>query len=336
MRGGRATVEALPTERPATLGVLEAAKAVVDEARLVRIDPAAVERFAALRGRTLVAGAHPDPGTYLGFVDGTSRTAQYVLVADAMNFSFWGEPKWTIAAGGRRLDGWWAFVAALRRALEEGWPLLDAQWLSAVRTEDLAQIFRGEGELPLLEERARHLRELGGVLLQRYDGESSRLVTAAGQSAVCLVQTLVTVLPSFNDTAVYRGRRVPFYKRAQITVADLAIAFQNRGLGHFTDLDQLTAFADYKLPQVLRREGILVYAPALATDVDTQCPLPPGGAAEVEIRAATIWAVELLRRALTRDGTKLTSAEIDEVLWDLGQRPDPRDRPYHRTRTVFY
>jgi hypothetical protein len=329
------TAEALPTER-ATLGVLEAAEAVAGQARLVRVDPAAVQRFAALRGGTLMARAHPDPETYLGFVDGTGRTAQYVLVADAMNFSFWGEPKWTITAGGRRLDGWWGFVAALRHALEEGWPLLDARWLSAVRTEDLAQIFRGEGKLPLLEERARHLRELGGLLLERYDGESSRLVTAAGQSAVRLVRTLVTALPSFNDTAVYRGRPIPFYKRAQITVADLAIAFQNRGLGHFIDLDQLTAFADYKLPQVLRREGILVYAPALATNVDKQRPLLPGSAAEVEIRAGTIWAVELLRQALARHGTRLTAAEIDEVLWELGQRPDPRDRPYHRTRTVFY
>jgi hypothetical protein len=335
MRGGRATAEASSTER-ATLGVLEAVEAVVDQADLVRVDPAAVERFAELQGGALVARAHPDPETYLGFADGTDRTAQYVLVADAMNFSFWGEPKWTVTIDGRRLDGWWAFVGALRRALEEGWPLLDARWLRRARTEDLAQVFRGEGELPLLEARARHLREVGAVLLERYDGESARLVTGAGQSAVRLVQTLVTAFPSFDDTAVYRRRRVPFYKRAQITVADLAIVFRHQGLGRFIDLDQLTAFADYKLPQVLRREGMLVYAPALATEIDAQRPLPPGDEGEVEIRAGTIWAVELIRQALARRGTRLTSAAIDEVLWDLGQHPDPRDRPYHRTRTVFY
>lgn len=336
VNGGRTTVEAAPAKREATLGVLEAAGAVVDQARLVRVDPTAVARFAQHAGPALGARAHPDPEAYLGFADGTDRTAQYVLVADAMNFCFWGEPKWTVTVGGRRLDGWWAFSAALRRALQEGWPLLDARWLRSARTDDLARIFRGEGALPLLEERARHLREVGEVLLDRYQGDGARLVAAAGHCAVRLVHALVTAFPSFDDTAFYRGRRVPFYKRAQITVADLAIAFGNQGLGHFTDLDQLTAFADYKLPQVLRREGMLVYAPALATDVDTQRPLPPGGEAEVEIRAGTIWAVELLRRALARRGTTLTSAEIDEVLWDLGQRPDPRDRPYHRTRTVCY
>jgi hypothetical protein len=136
--------------------------------------------------------------------------------------------------------------------------------------------------------------------------------------------------------ATYDSREVRFLKRAQICVADLHSAFAGQSWGAFIDLDQLTIFADYKLPQVLRYHGALVYAPELAARVDQQEELVPGSAEEVEIRAATIWACELLRRAAARLSTQApTAVEIDQWLWHLGQ--DASDmQPYHRVRTVFY
>jgi len=326
----------MPLETDSTPGVLETVRPVMEQATGVRIDAPAVRRFVMGTPPAVLAYADPDPEGYLGLADGTPRTAQYVLVADAMNFCFWGEPKWSILVGDQRRDGWWGFVAALRRALQEEWPLLDAAWLREARAEDLQHIFRGEGELPFLAERAHHLREVGTALIERWGGAFANMVAAAEGSAVRLVRMIVETFPSFNDVARYRSQLVRFFKRAQITVADLAIAFRNQGPGKFEDLDQLTAFADYKLPQVLRREGILVYAPPLAARVDARRPIPAGSEAEIEIRAASVWAVELLRQGFAARGISLNAARIDEVLWHLGQRPDPRDRPYHRTRTIYY
>ena len=63
--------------------------------------------------------------------------------------------------------------------------------------------------------------------------------------------------------------------------------------------------------------------------------LAPGEPAEVEIRAATVVAVERLREALARGGRELMAIEVDWILWDLAQGLYPV-RPYHRTRTIFY
>ena len=52
---------------------------------------------------------------------------------------------------------------------------------------------------------------------------------------------------------------VPFYKRAQLTAADLSLAFDGKGLGSFEDLDQLTIFADNLVPHVLRVDKVLLY-----------------------------------------------------------------------------
>jgi len=97
----------------------------------------------------------------------------------------------------------------------------------------------------------------------------------------------------------------------------------------------LTIFADYKLPQVLRHYHVLEYDSTLAQRIDNQELLPAESEEEIEIRAATIWACELLRRTIQQHGYATTAAEIDLRLWLMGQQLTEM-RPYHRTRTIYY
>jgi hypothetical protein len=98
--------------------------------------------------------------------------------------------------------------------------------------------------------------------------------------------------PSFRDVTTYAGRAVPLYKRAQILVADLWGAFEGAGPGAFQHLETLTMFADYKVPQVLHGLGVLAYSDALRDVLATETELPYGDPREVEIRAASVQAVE--------------------------------------------
>jgi len=147
---------------------------------------------------------------------------------------------------------------------------------------------------------------------------------------------LAEKLPSFQDVAKYLGHEVFFYKRAQIFAADLYGTFDGKDRGGFIDMDKLTAFADYKLPQVLRHLGILRYARALTQKVDQKVFVESGSNEEVEIRANTIWAVEMIRRELNKQGEDLRSFEIDWILWNRSQDQSFNVKPYHRTVTTFY
>ena len=84
---------------------------------------------------------------------------------------------------------------------------------------------------------------------------------------------------------------------------------------------ELTAFADYKVPQVLRGFGVLDYTVDLARRIDERRLIPMGSPEEVEIRAATVWACEWIRQELGSRGTALQAFEVDWTLWQAGQSP---------------
>ena len=140
----------------------------------------------------------------------------------------------------------------------------------------------------------------------------------------------------FNDVELYDGIEVPFYKRAQITAADLSIAFKGRKWGHFNDLDQLTIFADNLVPHVLRIDGVLIYEESLIERIAAGTLIPAGSPEEVEIRACAVHAVELVKNEIRKTGQTITSPDLDNFLWNRGQQPNYKAVPRHRTQCVFY
>ncbi|MFC1822804.1 queuosine salvage family protein [Thermodesulfobacteriota bacterium] len=317
--------------------VLETARTVAEKSRLVRINQEALHLFAR---DLLEKGCEIPPWDDLHhFCDGGQETVAYFLVLDSINFCFWppkGKDRWEIDYGSGRLSGYHALAVSLKSAVKSGTPITRANFLAKLSTIELKDILGGYGELQLLERRREILNEVGRCLIHEYDGQAHRLVESAKGSAATLVRLLSEKISSFRDVADYQGTKTLFYKRAQILTADLFGAFQGSKWGNFQDINELTAFADYKVPQVLRHLGILSYKSSLSKRVDRMITLQAGSGEEVEIRANTIWAVELIRRELARMGKSLRAFEVDWMLWNLGQQEAFKSKPYHRTVTIFY
>jgi hypothetical protein len=120
-------------------------------------------------------------------------------------------------------------------------------------------------------------------------------------------------------------RDVGFYKRAQLTAADLNTA----GVAHFDDLEDLTIFADNLVPHVLRVDGVLRYEPELLERINAEVLIESGSPEEREIRGCALHAVELLKG-------ERSAMELDYVLWNRGQAPMYKAQPRHRARSVYY
>lgn len=317
--------------------VIHSAEYVVQKSHHVRIDKHALEQFCKALFNDGI-DIPPWDATH-HFNDQGEKSVAYFLVLDSMNFCFWpfaGNKRWEIQHNYETVSGYYALALSLKRAIEKGIPIDDAAFLKEMSFDDLLILLKGRGSLQLMEERLQILNELGEILLREYEGKAAWLIESAGNSVVKLVSILSEKIPSFRDWAEYQGRTVYFFKRAQILAADLYGAFGGKSWGFFHDMEKLTAFADYKLPQVLRHLGILEYSEHLAGKIDKKILLAPGCPEEVEIRAHTIYAVEQIRQDLARDGKRVYSHEIDWLLWNLGQRDSFRIKPYHLTAGTCY
>lgn len=309
-----------------------AAQEVTRRARHVHIDAEALESFAALLARERPPQPTLDPAGRR--LRDPAVTLAYVLTLDAINFGSGYFPHLRKSPG---MSGYLTIATRLREHFEAKGPW-SAAALGQIEPADLG-VLLGQpldgpaGELMALFARA--LRDLGEFLARDWRGRFEGPVRAAAGSAEGLVGILAA-MPLYGDVAVYQGFEMPFYKRAQITCSDLALAFQGRGLGAFRDLDQLTLFADNLVPHVLRMLGVLVYAPALVGRIEAEELIPSGSEEEVEIRAVALHAVELLASSCRRRGWRVAPHRLDHLLWGRGQSPRMKASPRHRTRCAFY
>jgi hypothetical protein len=279
---------------------------VAAKARSVRINADAIEPYAA----GLPSASPPAPS--LDGADDETRAA-FSLQLNAINFGSGWFPTLRKPPG---LSGFRTVEAGLRR---RGPFTVDE--LKRLTAKDVAAVFGQDPEHELMALFARHLNELG----ERIGG--SFLAFARSGSTEEIATTLST-WDTWYDVSPYGDDRIPFFKRAQIAAADLAL----QGLADDSDLHRLTLFADNLVPHVLRIDGVLEFDEALVKRIDAGELIEHDSPEEVEIRACALHAVELLVAA----HGNTTAAAVDNALWNRGAAPRYKAHPRHRSRTTAY
>jgi Potential Queuosine, Q, salvage protein family len=294
--------------------VRENAASVVASARYVHIQDANVAEYAAAGTRARPAAPELDPATHILGQGETSLA--FMITLDAINFGSGFFPRLRKRPG---MSGYFTVAASLKDEFETRGEPWSAAELRRLTRADMARVIKqdlaDEAIAELMDLFARALNDLGTFVEQR--GGFRAVVEAADHSAERLATSL-TSMPFYDDTG--------FYKRAQLTAADLALLGER-----FDDLQRLTIFADNLVPHVLRMDGLLAYEPALLERIEREELIPSGSVEEREIRASAVHVVELLARA-----SGMSPMAWDYVLWNRGQEPAYKARPRHRTRSVYY
>jgi len=308
----------------------------VPKLKHVMICQSAIEKFVANIQLSQLDGTEYNCDTILyGATEEEHITFPFVY--DAMNFSYWGSPKWTIDIDSQSFDGSAAMIRAIKRGQEEI-NLLKADVLANLTKKDLACVLRGNVRIPLFNERLRLLNSLGRNIRDNFRSSFKSFVDSSDWDAEKLTMALVEIIPDvFDDTSTFHGHSIHFYKRAQLVSTHLYdLNKLNKIDKRMSNMNKLTAFADYKVPQLMRNMGILVYDDMLASKVDMQIELESGSEEEVEIRIATVWANELATKELKKRIPSATAAQVDGAIWFGGQNSKVNIKPYHRTRTIWY
>jgi hypothetical protein len=306
---------------------------VTRRAQHVRIDDEGLQAFAERLASESWPEDDLDPAHF--FAGDESETLAFVITLDAINF---GSGWFPVLRKRPQMSGYRTIATACRERFEAQGSFR-GEALRSATPETMAELLDQDVNdlevAELMRLYARAWRDLGVWLASEYDDRFETVVDAANQSAARLVSSLA-MMPLYRDVSPYEDLDVPFYKRAQITVADLHRAFGENRFGRFDDLAELTLFADNLVPHVLRCGGVLVYAGSLAGRIDAGKLLAGGSPEEVEIRAVAVEAVERIVSALVRLGRPTSAQALDGILWNAGQTATIKARPRHRTRTWYY
>ena len=121
--------------------------------------------------------------------------------------------------------------------------------------------------------------------MQNYECSVTKMIQSANHSAAAMVNLLADNFSCFNDCTSFENRKsVRFLKRAQIFVADLWAAFDGESWGEFDDIDKITMFADYRVPQLLATLGCLWYGPLLDHAIRQKKIIESGHPWEIQLR----------------------------------------------------
>ncbi|KAJ3258752.1 hypothetical protein HK103_003346 [Boothiomyces macroporosus] len=295
------------------------------------------------------------------------HSLDWIFVMDLLNFSFWNErserKRFQVTLDGEVYTGYWSLCAAMRRSLNEGIPITTPSFYANCGRDELRYCFRTEegcDEMPLLETRIDML-QTAGKILSEYGG-FKKIVEECNHSCQELIKKMIDLFGElFDDTVVYKGKKVSLQKRVQILVADIWGCFEGRSFGYFRDISTITMFADYRVPQGLLYFKLMEYSPELLSvlqkhqlhhesldsdiTLNNENMLKRGEEYEVEIRGASIHCVELLVEKLNKKIKEgkykiepVNAIIVDFYLWDISKEMEAEMKhlPYHRIRSIYY
>jgi hypothetical protein len=267
----------------------------------------------------------------------------FVMVANTVDTSFTDfktHVKFQVDYAGEHSSDSVAEMACLKRAMDNGIPILDGNYLAKVTRADMEKIFAGNIEIPMLEEKMAMFHEVGAVLASKYGGRYYNFIQSCSprlyDNGNGLVERLAAEFPRYNDVSKYDGHEVKFYKLTQLGYWEIYSGLGPKGAFRLEDPHKMTAFADYIVPVGLRLMSMTSYSPELEHAINTYQLIPRDSPQEIEIRAHCLYATALLAQEVNNlrpADRQVIIPQIDARLWT---HYHTTDWPHHLTKTIMY
>lgn len=321
--------------------VLESIRPVIENSRYVRTN---LEEIIEVAGWMAYEDLPmPDFVLPLGVGKDPDEAIDFIMVSDSIDTAFTDfktHEKFQVDYAGQHWSDSEALFACLKRAQDEGIPITDGSYLAQVKRADLEHIFRGNIEMPMLDEKTAIFNQVGQVLVKNYAGRYHNFVRACSprlyDNGRGLIDKLTAEFPRFNDVYPFEGHEIKIYKLAQLGVWMMYSVLHPSGGFKLEDPEKMTCFADYIVPVGLRLLGIFNYTAELEDSINHHHMIPAGSQQEIELRAHTIYACALLAEEINKlrpSDLQVIIPQIDARLWT---HYHTTFWPHHLTRTIMY
>lgn len=256
---------------------------------------------------------------------GIEKTVNFLLLFEAIDYSFWGSPKWSVKTQDMVIDGSEALLYKLLEYVRN----TNNYDFSKVTFKEFRDILSGSIEIPLLEERYKTLVNISNIVNDKMNGNFYEYIKEYTRD-IDLFNLIIDNFSSFTDEREYNGKKIYFYKLAQLLTSDILhmrMLLENIWI----DVSNLVGCADYKIPQTMRAIGILEYSNNLGKIIDSKLEIEQSSSYEVEIRASMLVVIDYISKKINAD-----RIDINDFFFIYKKIVKDIAKPYHLCRNVNY
>ena len=304
--------------------IIESNKYVIENAKFIQINKKEIEKFAnQIKDVNTQNWLYNSPYKLLD--ENIETIITFLLYFEAIDFSFWGSPKWQIETINGKEDGSMALMFAMLRYIREN------KSFDSMTKENFKEYLKGNVEIPLFEERFKIIKNVNKVVNETFSGDFYNAIYNLTNDEE-LFKFIIDNFEDFKDIRTYEGKKIYFYKLAQLLTSDI-LHIREKKENIKVDYSHLVGCSDYKIPQVLRALNLVKYNEELANIVDNKIEIKENSKYEVEIRAKVIYVIDEIKRLLNN---KVNAIELNDYIWLMSKNKELPKRPYHLTRTTNY
>lgn len=256
----------------------------------------------------------------------------FAFLCETINFCFWGNEN-NSDSNYEKYIGSKELFHNLKQSIKNDPSIIEINNLINLTERDFRNIIGTEFmQLPLLAERFKMLKDTIAIIYNKSDDFYKELFSM--KTDLDLLNYITQNFWHFDDRSEYKNKVIRFNKRATLLVNDL-FQLSDKIKNNIKSLDNLTGCADYAVPRLLCEYGILVYDKRLLDIINSNTLIEHNSDMEVEIRANTLYAIELIKEALKEKNIYLNSVEIDSIIWNM-RILEKHSIPVHKTMTIYY
>ena len=304
--------------------IIESSKFVIENAKYVKINYDEIKKFAKnIQEVNIQNWLFNLP---LNLLDENIDTIiEFLLYFEAIDFSFWGNPKWEIQTEKGKQDGSMALLYAMLKYIKEN------KNFDNITKEKFGEYLKGNIEIPLFEERYNILKKINNVVKEKMNGSFYKAIYNLKTDEE-LFDFIINNFKDFEDIRNYKGKTIYFYKLAQLLTSDI-LHMREKKEKIKVDYSHIVGCSDYKIPQGLRALNLVSYNEELANLVDNKIELKQNSEYEVEIRATVIYVINKIKELLDN---RINAIDLNDYIWLMSKNKDLPKKPYHLTRNTNY
>lgn len=303
--------------------IIETNKYVIENASYVKINYDEIKKFVqGIKNVNIQNWLYSSPYNLLD--NSIEKIIEFLLYFEAIDFCFWGNPKWQIDTTIGKQDGSMALMYAILNYIKNN-------SIDDLTKEDFRKILKGNIEIPLLEERYKIIKNVNKIVNEKMNGNFYKAIYDFNTDEE-LFNFIIDNFKDFKDTRNYKGRTIYFYKLAQLLTSDI-LHIKEKKENIKVDYSHLVGCSDYKIPQGLRALNLVEYNEELANLVDNQVEIAENSEYEIEIRATVIYVINEINKLIE---ARINPIDLNDYIWLMSKNKELPKKPYHLTRNTNY